>query len=227
MKYSVFIGIDVSKDKLDFVVLLEGKKVFHMEVENNSKGIRKFIKALVGTLKVSTESCLFCLEHTGIYCEPFLDFTSKNNLDVWLEDAKKIKVYHSLAREKNDVMDAYRIAEYAYAKQHQIKLWKAPRAAIILLKRLLKLRKRLVDGVKRFKDPLNEEVGFYDSSWNADHKKMVNPIVSEAKKSIKEIEKQILKIIKEDEMLRRLFEVVSSVQGVGLIVGVSTEGYSR
>ena len=222
MNYSVFIGIDVSKDKLDFVVLVDGKKVFHLEVENSSKGIRKFMKALSDTLGVSKESCLFCLEHTGIYCDPFLAFSSKNNLYVWLEDAKKINVYHGLAREKNDALDAYRIAEYAYAKQHQIRLWEAPRAVIVLLKKLLKLRKRLVDGAKRLKDPLKEEIGFSEIAWSSDHKKMVNPVISAAQKSIKEIEKQIIKIIKEDEALQKLYELVSSVKGVGLIVGVST-----
>ena len=34
MQYRVFIGVDVSKETLDFVVLVEAEKLFHMQVSN-------------------------------------------------------------------------------------------------------------------------------------------------------------------------------------------------
>lgn len=222
MNYSVFIGIDVSKEKLDFVVLVEGKKVFHMEVKNNSKGIKEFLKALSKTLHVAPETCLFCLEHTGIYCNHFLKYANSNTLSVWLEDAMKIKVYHGLAREKNDALDAYRIAEYAYAKKHQIKLWEAPRDLIKELKNLLSLRERLVDTKIRIKTPMKEQGGFCDQSWNTDHKRLVQPILNKVETQIREVERKIKQIINGDQTLKKLFDLIVSVRGVGLIVGANT-----
>jgi hypothetical protein len=39
MKNQITIGVDVSKETLDFAVLLEGTKLLHIQVSNNEKGI--------------------------------------------------------------------------------------------------------------------------------------------------------------------------------------------
>ena len=222
MKYVAFIGIDVSKEKLDFVILMEGKKVLHQEVKNTPKQIRKFISALMKRLKVSREECLFCLEHTGIYGEPFLSVAEKDDLGVWLENAREIIAFHGLSRDKNDAVDALRIAEYAWAKQHQINLWKAPRAVIKELKRLLKFRKRLVDKRSQLQNAAKEEKGFYDEEWVKFHQQSVKSITSKMSDLIKDLEQRIRKLITEDELLKKLFDLICSVKGVGLIVGAHT-----
>lgn len=222
MDLEIFVGVDVSKETLDFVVLQEGlTKQFHMQVENNEGGIRSFYKRLNSEIKVSDENCLFCPEHTGIYCNPFLEFAESKDLIVWLEDAKKIKAYHGLEREKNDAIDAYRIAEYGYAKRHKIKRWEAPRAVISELKAMIKLRERLMTTKKRLTDPLREDEKL-NKQWLKEHKKLVQPIIDKTEKQIKEIEAKINQLIKEDEHLKKLYGLVSSVKGVSLIVGVNT-----
>lgn len=222
MDLEVFVGVDVSKETLDFVVLKEDlTKQFHMQVENNKRGICSFYKRLNSEIKVRRESCLFCLEHTGIYCNPFLEFAATKELLVWLEDAKKIKAYHGLEREKNDAIDAYRIAEYGYAKRHKIKRWEAPREVISELKAMIKLRERLMTTKKRLTDPLREDEKL-NKQWLKEHKKLVQPIIDKTKKQIKEIEAKLKQLIREDEQLSKLYRLISSVKGVSLIVGVNT-----
>lgn len=85
MKNQVIIGIDVSKETLDFAVLLEGEKLFHRQVSNDKKGIAEFCKRLCQQVDLDEEDWLFCLEHTGIYCNPVLDYASKKKLTIWME----------------------------------------------------------------------------------------------------------------------------------------------
>ncbi|MEM6526380.1 MAG: IS110 family transposase [Bacteroidota bacterium] len=223
MNLEVFIGIDVSKENLDFVVLQEGlDKPFHVQVENNTQGISSFYKRLCKEAKARKETYLFCLEHTGIYCNPFLEFATSKGLMVWLEDAKKIKAYHGLEREKNDAIDAYRIAEYGYAKQHKLTLWKPPREVVSQLKVMIRLRERLVASKSRLVVPLSEDKKFSTKKWSKKHDQLIQPVISKIEKQIKEVEQQIKELIKADSHLNKLYGFVSSVKGVGLIVTINT-----
>ena len=133
MKYSVLIGIDVSKETLDYGVLIDGKKAYHYQSSNDKKGIKKFLHRLK---KVSDDksSWLFCLEKTGVYCNHFLSLSVIEQLNVWLEDPLKIKSFHGHQREKNDKIDSIRIAQYAMTKLADLKLWEPPRRIIEELK---------------------------------------------------------------------------------------------
>ncbi len=46
MGKTYFIGIDVSKNELDFAVVESNKVLFHLEVSNTKNGIIDFIKRL-------------------------------------------------------------------------------------------------------------------------------------------------------------------------------------
>jgi len=220
MKFNTFIGIDVSKEKLDFLVLIEGAVLFHMVVTNNAKGIKEFFKELDTKLKAGS-SCLYCLEHTGIYCQPFKDYAVSGELSVWLESATKINAFHGAVRDKNDKVDARRIAEYAYAKCHSVQLWKPERELISRLKRLLGLRDRLVGTKTRLQVPCKEDEHYTDPKWHKEHTKRIKPIVKNLTDQIKQIEKDLQAIITEDGRLKELYQLVSSVKGVGLIVALN------
>jgi transposase len=222
MKYNVFIGVDVSKETLDFVVLVAGTKLFHMQVTNNKRGINLFFKRFKKEVKFSMDQWLFCMEHTGIYCTPMLEFAVEKDLAIWVENAAKIKVYHALERGKNDALDALRIAEYAYAKNSEVRLWEAPREVIFQLKSMLKLRERLVTSKKRLLDPLREEKQFSNKQWTKEHEKLLLPIISKIEKQIKQVEQKIQQLINEDDHLKKLYEIITSVDGVGQIVAINT-----
>lgn len=222
MDFKVFIGVDVSKETLDFVATIEGKALFHEQVENDKKGISQFYKKLVKAVDASPGQWLFCMEHTGVYCNPMLRFSADKDLAVWLESAAKIKAQHALERGKNDALDALRIAEYAFAKKDKIKLWEAPREVMIRLKFLIKLRKRFITSKKRLLDPLREEKQFCDKKWVKEHEKLLKPIISKTEKQIKEVEYEIQQLIKEDDNLKKLYCLITSVSGVGQIVAINT-----
>lgn len=221
MGFNAFIGVDVSKEKLDFVVVEEGRQLFHMETENTKKGIEKFFKRM-GNAGAPKEDWLLCMEHTGIYCNPLLKAAQSKGLAVWVEHAARIKAFHGLQREKNDKLDALRIAEYAFAKRHAVTLWEPPREVVLRIKSLIKLRDRLVDAKKRLTAPVTEEKRFGDREWAKELERMMGNTVSNLDRRIQGTEKAIMGLIKSDENLKVLYDRISSVKGVGLIVAINT-----
>lgn len=222
MNFKVFIGIDVSKETLDFVPTIEDEALFHEQVSNDKKGISKLYKRLCKAVETSPEQWLFCMEHTGVYCNPMLEFAVEKGLVIWLESAAKIKAYHTLERGKDDALDALRIAEYAFAKKDKIRIWKAPRDIMIRLKSLIKLRERLITSKKRLLDPLGEEKQFCDKQWVKEHEKFLKPVLEKIEKQIKEVEQNIQQLINDDDGLKKLYNIITSVRGVGQIVAINT-----
>lgn len=221
MRYNLVIGVDVSKETLYFVVLEGGNVLFHLQTGNNSKGVNQLYNKL-NKVNSATENWLFCLEHTGIYCNPILDYLLSKGIAVWLESASKVKAFHSLERGKNDALDALRIAEYAYLKMEKAVIWQPPRNIIKQLKSLLKLRERLLTSKKRLLDPLKEEKRFVKESWVSEHEKLIRPVITKIKLQLRDIDQKIKLLIQQDKRLHSTFEKISSVCGVGQIVAANT-----
>lgn len=222
MTFKVFIGVDVSKETLDFVPTIDGDSLFHQKVSNDQKGIGQFYKKLLSSVDIQPEQWLFIMEHTGVYCNPLLEFANEKGLAVWLESAAKVKAYHALERGKNDPLDARRIAEYAFAKRDKIRLWQAPRKVLARLKFLIKLRERFVMSKKRLLDPLREEQRFCDKQWAKEHEKLLKPVIAKLEKQIKQVEQEIQQLIDGDDNLKKLYQLITSVSGVGQIVAINT-----
>ena len=214
MKFDFFIGIDVSKNELDYSVVKAGVELFHFKAANNMDGIRAFVKMLKSK-GGKPSNALFCMEHTGIYNNPLLNYCTKQKIAVWVEPAIQIKQFSGLQRGKNDRVDALRIALYAYKNRGEVKLWEPKRYAVQRLKYLLSVRSRIINVLKQLSIPLKEEKDFTDSRvYNA---KMNSHSIKVLKREIKDIEKEILLILKEDKELSRMYNLVTSVEGIGMV----------
>jgi hypothetical protein len=67
MNFKYFIGIDVSKNTLDFCLVCAGKVLCYLQTPNTIKGIQDFIKRCKKQFEVELTESLICMEHTGIY----------------------------------------------------------------------------------------------------------------------------------------------------------------
>src|SRR5688500_6802968 len=112
METHYFLGIDISKKKFDAALTIDGKHFHEVQVENLPKSIESFFRDLKKQLS-SFSKLIVCLEHTGIYCQPLLDFLVKYGIKVCLEPALQIKQSQGMTRGKTDQIDAKRIALYA------------------------------------------------------------------------------------------------------------------
>ena len=85
--YLFYVGIDISKSKLDVVILKKEtpNATNHFIVENNSKGIKVILKNLIKQ-KIDLSNVLFCCENTGVYTFPLSSYLSENNLDFFIKE---------------------------------------------------------------------------------------------------------------------------------------------
>jgi transposase len=106
-KYLFYVGIDISKLKLD-VVLIQGESsnlAEHFIVDNTQKGVKEILNYLLKK-KIDLTSTLFCCENTGVYTYPLSIYLCEKSLDYWVVPAIEIKRSKGISRGKNDKTDA-------------------------------------------------------------------------------------------------------------------------
>lgn len=215
MKFTWFIGIDVSKKTLDITIRTKYSILKTVKIENSVPILKVFLKELKKDIDLS--NCLFCMEHTGVYCTPMMTLSEKLKLNLWLENATQIKLSIGMQRGKNDQIDATRIAEYGARFSDKVRLFEAPRESMKKLRALTVLRKRIQLSLIELQT-LNKEKDFY--SDKKFYTSMSKKAISGLKQNLLDIEKQIRLLIKSDDKLNSLFEIVTSVRGIGEVVGV-------
>lgn len=214
MNFTHFIGIDVSKNKLDIVFQEGNTYLFHRVIDNSKEGIEAFLSELQRMDGFQLETTVFCMEHTGIYNTHLLEVLNKQSINICLETASHIKSSLGNIRGKNDKVDAKRIASYAYKNREELRLWTPKRTAINELKNLTVLRDRLIDSKKALQVPLKEQKLFLPKIYK-EHIKLIQRTLNSLEADLVKVEKAIMEIIKEDNELSRLFGIITSVQGVG------------
>jgi len=218
VKYKYFIGIDVSKSKLD-ICILNGKKVLIEEcIANTVSGINHFFKKMT---KLNTSNTLICCEHTGIYTHSILDWAYQNNFSIWLEKAIQIKRSIGFQRGKNDKIDAYRIGLYAFRYQDQATIFQRPTKEIQEIKHLLGVRSRLLKARKQLMVPLKELKGCIGDQMYQRVLKSSKKSIQSIEDDIKKLDKNIQKTISKSNNLAKKVDCATSVEGVGIITAIT------
>lgn len=221
MELKHYVGIDVSKLTLDFAVCSEGKIVLQLQSENSKKAIVKVVKQLRQLPGFAMTTSIFCMEYTGIYNNHLLDSLLSCKSSIWLESGLQIKQSQGMKRGKTDAIDAVRIAEYASIHRNQMRLWSPPREEVKKLRTLITMRERLVNSVKELSVPVKENAGFVSKELARMESRMMKSSIATMEKTIDSIEKEIKVLINKDHALKQLFELMTSIPGVGPVVAVN------
>jgi transposase len=217
MNYNHFIGIDVSKSWLDFTVLEANTVLFYERTPNTLEGIRSLFKRLRKQKNFTKELSLFCMEHTGIYNNHLLKYISDHQLNVCLESGMQIKQSSGLQRGKNDKVDSLRIASYAFKNHKELKLWQPKRKVITELKQLTTLRNRILNVLKQLKTPIKESADFISKSDTKLALTLCSSSIKSLENDLKKLNNRIKSAIEADSELNRLFNLVTSVTGIGAV----------
>jgi transposase len=217
MQIKHFIGVDVSKDTLDLSVVMEGKNLQHYRIKNSPQVIRSTVKKIMRDLRATVEDTIFCMEYTGMYNLPMVKWLHSQNGKIWLESGVHIRKTLGLVRGKNDSVDSLRIAMYAYTNRQKVKLWKAPRKVIERIAALLSQRARMVKAKKQLSTANLEQRKFLDKGIMMNLNKYTNKTVVVIQKQIDAIEKEISGLISEDEKLNHMYQLITSVNGIGFV----------
>lgn len=220
MEFEFFIGIDVSKNELDFSVQQGKCFLFHREIDNKPEAIRALIRELGKLPGFCLNKAIFCMEHTGIYSSHVLSCLHQKGTNICLESATQIKKSLGNLRGKNDKVDSARIASYAYKNREELRLWAPKRDVVHQLAHLSATRSRLIKAKKMLKTPLKEYGTFVKRSDAKQNSVLCLPALNGIEKSLANIEKAIQAIINTDQELKRLFALVTSVIGIGEVTAV-------
>ena len=223
MYFSQFIGVDISKDTLDAAIYpAKDKKMDFLHCDNTSKGLCEML-AWLKRRGIKSSEMVICAEHTGVYTNPLIAFAEKKGLALSLNSPLDIKHSMGIARGKNDAVDAGRIAEYAHRHQDKLKLYEKPSETIIKLQYLLTER-RLYMCQRTALLNMNSAMGKYET---ADARSRNDSAIHHTEKMVKKVEGQMTAIINDDPEIKRNFDLISSVKGIGLINAINTVVYTN
>jgi transposase len=218
MKFLETAGIDVSKDTID--ATLHVKKC-SKQFKNNTTGFRSFIRWAQKQSGLSINQIQICFEHTGLYSLKLATFLSNNEIKFSMVPALEIKKSLGIARGKNDQLDARRIAEYAYLRREKLAFYNVPSINIIKLQALTTLRAHMVKNKSGYQSSLQGLKTFFNQKDNENIYKTIQSEISGLNKKIKKIESEILQVIRREESLYHLYNLITSVKGVGLILAAN------
>lgn len=220
-KFKHFLGIDVSKEYFDAVIILDNlkEKSVHNRFTNDYKGIRSLCKWLK-VQGATFENTLVCLEHTGMYGKLIIKYLISFKFSLWVEMSLKIIRSIGVQRGKNDKVDAERIAYYAMKNVEQAVIYNPPRTEVNKIRSLLSLREKLVNTRAMLIRHTNELVSF-DKEVAKMTDKLQKNVIKGIDTDLKNIEDELDKIINEDENLSRIFKLAKSVVGIGKVTALT------
>lgn len=215
MSFSYFIGIDVSKKTLDAAIYVSAvEQALHQQFENKPSGFQKLLAWV--SKHAAKQRSVFCLEHTGIYALPLCCYFTQHNLAYSLQSPLQIKKSIGIQRGKNDKADAQMLARYAYLYREELQLSQLPSQTMLKIQHLLAYRQRLVKSKVSLEVSAKELAAFTDKAFSASIVKDSQKHLKQMQTSIIDIDKQLHQIIKEDQEVYRVYQLATSVTGIGL-----------
>jgi len=222
----IHVGIDISKDTLDFCVM-EAKGVTYHRIQNKVTTIRKLLKAIS---KLDPDA-IICMENTGYYNFNLYEVLEKFDFETYVIDPKHIKRSIGLVRGKNDKVDAKRIAVFIERNHGDFESWEPASETIKTIKVLLGQRRHKIKQRRALKQQNSD---LRSISFNRSTKRLIainQKSIKEINSHIKEIEALIRKEIGADPELGKEIKRIKTIPGLGDVtawtLAVKTEGFKR
>lgn len=216
----IVIGIDVSKNKLDFCVLGSDGILKEVRIDNKLSSIRKLLVSLQLAYPSSGYDLLLCAEYTGHYTYPLSCVSEELALCLWLENPMQIKYRSGMNRGKNDKMDARKIAYYAMRFADAARVYHLPDKIVQSLSLLISERDLYLSDRSKYQGQLTDQKSFMSPQDYQDKRKRLCTLIQELTIAIGQIEQKIHRIISEDPELSRQHQLLCSIEGIGERIAV-------
>lgn len=210
---SLVLGVDVSKDKLDFC-LLDGfnhQVVDRGVIANNQAAISSWLKELKALEVVVS------MEHTGHYGAMLAWLLSVHQFTFYLINPFDLVKSLGLHRGKTDAVDAYRIASYTIKNKYRLSPYKLPSQKLRKLKVLMNARERYVKISVQLQNSLKS---IELAAKTIDLKTLITEEqkqIKSIKELIRKLDKEMLELVKSDPSLKKTYDKAIQVIGVGPI----------
>lgn len=200
-KHNIFMGIDVSKHSLD--ISIDNR---HYKIKNTKTEIKNFLKTKI-IKKIDLTLCV--LESTGGYEKLVITLLNESNIRVHRAHPNKVYAFAKAAGHfaKTDKLDSKLLERYAsFVQEEEINLIELD-SKLIILQDLRSVQKGLERELHANQCKIKMASGQAASYLN----KHINFI----KKQLANIDKELEKLIDQDEELKRKREILISYKGVG------------
>jgi len=216
-KPKYYVGIDMSSASFTVSIGTVPWQIVAeaAEFENNSDGFSAMLNWMERS-DIQADRAVLCMEATGVYGEGLAYFLTAKHYRLAIEPPLKVKRAFMPQGHKNDRVDSQQIAEYSYRFYDELHYWQPKEAVLEQIKVLLSTREQFVsqktvhsNALKTLKrkvvaTPLAETL----------HQQSIDRI----KKSIKEIDAEIQRLIDQDPTYGQKIKLLMSIPGVGLLL---------
>lgn len=231
MKKKLFVGIDFAKSNFVAALLAGEEKdplVAPKSFSNDDNGAKALIRWIKQNLPDGTtlSDVLVCGEHTGSYSLLLPRRLYDAGIDCWIENALCIK-YGSgrIVRGKTDPADAVMIAEYARTfYQKSLRLFVPESPVLSELREYNDLRHRLVNEQKALickkRDAETRLKAKPECKAILMNLQLLDEQLAYLKEQIQEVDREMQALIVSDEKLHRMYEIITSIKGVGPVTAI-------
>lgn len=200
LKNNTFIGIDVSKYKLD---IFNSKTGEFITIDNTKAAIRKYIRAL----RLS-EDLYLIIDLTGGYEALCVNELYLKGYKIIRAEGRKVKAFARALgiSAKTDKIDASILAQYGEKCFNSLRLYKPYNNQIKkLVMRLSDIKQLLQQEKNRLKAPDNMQIVT----------RSIKQLIKIYEKEITKLENEIETIIENDEELKKKYKLLLEQKGIG------------
>lgn len=212
-----FVGCDVSKQTLDFGLFVpktDYRQYPHLKVSNDAQGYREVVSWL-RKQGVKKQDMVIAMEHTGFYCVELTDWLQAHKISFTLLHPLAVKSSFCNGRNKTDKVDAQYIADYVYTQREKLSTSEPEDPAIKELRYLMSERKLVVKSQVMYRN-------FLGVQRNESVARRLSASIKSLSEQIKQIEKDMLACIEAHPEIKRNYELLTSITGIGLVNAIAT-----
>lgn len=199
--FSVVVGVDVSKAKLD--VAFSNREMVTIDYTDEV-----ILQELIA--RIDGESTIVVMEATGGYEEPLVKLLHQHKVALAIVNPRRIRNFAKAIGQdaKTDPIDADVIAYYGQVAQPAPQLAKSDNEE--KLNALVERRRQLLHLIDQEKNRLQQ-------THDLEIKDYIRESLESLKKQLKLIDRRLSKCVKEDTKNQRKIEIMNSVKGVGTV----------
>lgn len=231
MEASYYIGIDISKGRLDWHLTDAGNtELATGQAANTPKGIHKMI-AQWKRGPICLNELIVCFEHTGPYGLLLAAILEESGICYVVVSATQVQLSLGIRRGKSDPIDARRLAEYLWRFRDRLSPSRLPSKALLELRgwllwreKLVKMRTALTNGIKA--NALTSEVADLEEinkQMQTQHDQLTD--------QLKLVDRTIKNLLHRYNTTEGQYDLLVSIPGIGPVIAgwllVYTEGFAR
>ena len=230
LSFSHYIGVDISSGDFCASIYFTPDVVPQTicDIENNVAGFQR-LETWLNHHKVSADSCIICIEATGVYGEAFSYYFTAKGYHVAIEPPLKVKRSFPDKGHKTDKVDSREIAEYAYRFSDELRTWRPKEEIVEQIQVLLMTREQLVTQRTTCKNThhiLKRKVVQTPLA-----NKIFEQNIVRFNKQISDIEKELNNLINKHPDFKNKVQKLKSIPGVSLLLSsnflAATNGFQN